>query len=81
MVTPASPTHLPRRPPPPPPPGKAIYGTQPLSPLRQGLPAISSCHTQAQQLFWKIALLLLTPYAQMLADLTFPGRYLQVLKK
>lgn len=56
-----------------------------LSPLHQGLPAISSCHTHSQQLFWKIALRLLTSDAQMHGEpgeaTTFPGKCLQVLKK
>lgn len=87
VVALASLTHFPHHPPPPPPPplGKAVYGTQPPSPLHQGLPAISSCHTHAQQLFWKIALHLLMSDEQMCADprevATFPGRCLQVLKK
>lgn len=86
VVALAFPTHLPHHPtPPPPPPEKAIYGTQPLSWLHRGLTLISSCHTHAQQLFWKIAFHLLMPDAQLCADpgeaATFPGRCLQVLKK
>lgn len=74
-------THLPCCLPTPPPSGKVIYGTQPLSLLHQGLPAIPSCHTHAQQLFWKIALHLLVSDAQTHAAsgeaATFPGRCLQ----